>query len=774
MASKGDFLVQTVQEWYNNTYKGKTGYVKISEDGIVGPGTCKALIIALQIELGLSSIDGGFGANTAKAFSKVGINENTTNKNLIRILQGGFCCKGIDCNGFDGIYGPGISSAVTVFKTHTGIGGNSEIDARHMKALLNTDPFEISGDGKAYIQKAQRYLNKYYSDNYWNSLGLIPCNGITDRNMTKALAYALQVEENGKNASGIDGIVGTNTLNKAPILSINSTKANYVKILQIAIACMYLENVDLDGIFDTKVQEAVSNFQVFMCLNQDSTVTLGTVDRKTWAAFLISKGDIRRHCDACDCSQKLSLAKAQGLKSQGYNYVGRYLTGTVGGTKDKSLSLEEIENITAAGLNIFAIYQNGGASASYFNYSKGYSDAQKAITAAKNLKIPLGEIIYFAVDYDFNAKQTETTVVSHFQGINKYFEETNFKYRIGIYGSRNICATVSEHKLACSSFISDMSTGYSGNMGYRLPDNWAFDQFYEYTFTNYPNYDGDFGVDKDVASGRYTGFNGNMKCGRENYRDITLHEMVLKNDLYCECSVCGYRVKHPVLQDFGLLSKEELLKIRTGYIFISIYSYLEAKDVIYSDMDSIKMLIDAIQRIRANYPNKYEFSDINGYCCADPILYQSDPNKLYYEYPLTYTEVTSTNCIIYDGTLSAIANAVLCIFSPNYAIYQDAQELQDILSDPANLDKFVLMKILEFFAAKATKAMGGDKALEYLLSTINLGIELTQPGEYTIIPGDYIVEYPIYQGSTFNCKNSFVVYNSALEIKAIVCNDLNS
>lgn len=31
-----------------------------------------------------------------------------------------------------------------------------------------------------------------------------------------------------------------------------------------------------------------------------------------------------------------------------------------------------------------------------------------------------------------------------------------------------------------SSFVADMSTGYSGNMGYPMPANWAFDQILEF------------------------------------------------------------------------------------------------------------------------------------------------------------------------------------------------------------------------------------------------------------------------------------------------------
>jgi peptidoglycan hydrolase-like protein with peptidoglycan-binding domain len=754
--------------------QGKNGYVVIGEDGIVGSGTCKALVRAIQIELGIGTPNGTFGPATISAFNAMGITESTSNQNLIRILQGGFYCKGIDCGGFDGVHGYKLSQAILTFKKQTGIGGNNPyIDAKHMKALLNTDPFIGDRNGKVYIRVAQQYLNSNYSDFFWEKIGLIPCNGITDRNMTKALAYALQYEE-GERGSGLDGVVGTNTLNKAPVLSIGSLKGNFIKLLQIAIACTALEDVGLDGVFDQEVEHAVSNHQRFMCLNQDTTVTLGVVCRKTWASFMISKGDVTRFCDACDCSQKLSLAKARALKAHGYNYVGRYLTGTVGGSRDKSLSVDEITNITEAGLNIFAIYQDGGASATYFNYTKGYSDAKKAIIAAEKLHIPLGEIIYFAVDYDFTADQTKDIIVPHFRGINDYFNKVNSKYRIGIYGSRNICNTVASENLSCSSFVSDMSTGYSGNMGYRLPDDWAFDQFYEYTFTNYDNYDGDFALDKNVASGRYTGFNGNMLCGKEKYRDVTLHKMVLQPDGYYECSVCGYRVKHPLLQDSQILSVRELLEVKTGYIFFFNYCYLESQNVTYSNMDSPKMLLDAIQRIRATHINAYEFSDGNGVCVVDQILYPHNPDKMYFEYPFAYGEVNSANLIIYDGTLASIMNAVLCIFSPNYALYQSAQEIQEIIDNQSGLEEMVLMKIVEFFASKATAAMGGDKVLEYLVSLLELGIEIDTENGYDIEVGDYIVEYPIYQGSILTCKNSFIVYDADYKVKVIVFNDMSS
>lgn len=34
-----------------------------------------------------------------------------------------------------------------------------------------------------------------------------------------------------------------------------------------------------------------------------------------------------------------------------------------------------------------------------------------------------------------------------------------------------------------------MSTGFSGNLGYQIPENWAFDQFVEFTYSSTPNFD---------------------------------------------------------------------------------------------------------------------------------------------------------------------------------------------------------------------------------------------------------------------------------------------
>ncbi|MFP9035808.1 glycoside hydrolase domain-containing protein, partial [Enterococcus faecalis] len=76
------------------------------------------------------------------------------------------------------------------------------------------------------------------------------------------------------------------------------------------------------------------------------------------------------------------------------------------------------------------------------------------------------------------------------------------KYEIGVYGPRNICIRTSEAGLTKYSFVANMSTGFSGNLGYPMPNNWAFDQFYEGTIGSGS---GSIGIDKDGYSGRDSG-----------------------------------------------------------------------------------------------------------------------------------------------------------------------------------------------------------------------------------------------------------------------------
>ena len=70
--------------------------------------------------------------------------------------------------------------------------------------------------------------------------------------------------------------------------------------------------------------------------------------------------------------------------------------------------------------------------------------------------------------------------------------ELGNRYHFGVYGSRNVCTRVSEEVGARWSLVSGMSWGYSGNLGFPLPQNWSLNQIREYEFK--PGW----GLDHDV------------------------------------------------------------------------------------------------------------------------------------------------------------------------------------------------------------------------------------------------------------------------------------
>lgn len=63
-----DQMVLKTQQWLNTTYKTKTGFGSVLENGRTGWDTINALIRALQIELGITATANNFGAGTRSRF----------------------------------------------------------------------------------------------------------------------------------------------------------------------------------------------------------------------------------------------------------------------------------------------------------------------------------------------------------------------------------------------------------------------------------------------------------------------------------------------------------------------------------------------------------------------------------------------------------------------------------------------------------------------------------------------------------------------------------
>lgn len=480
-----DLKVKEVQQWLNDTYPAyfkydedptKCGTYPIEPDGYTGIRTVKALVMAVQIHYNLTPVDGIWGNATSSACAE--IKSGLTDSTIIKIAQGGFYCKGYAPGGFDGIFGNNLASAIEDFKADLGITTSKVMEPEVFKALLTTDPTVLVNSGNGMVRIVQQYLNNNYYNLFKSKLGYIPTGGVYERKTSKALIYAFQKEID----TTADGAIGTDTFNKMPEIEQGSNKVAIIKILQAALICngYYLDS--LDGIYDEDLAAKVTAFQQFMCLDEDPLVEAGKVNRRTWGALLWSKGDTSRTPNAGDCWQKLDFAKAKSLYDDGYRYIGRYLTKVANGL-DKDLTKEEITNIILAGLKIFPIFQESNNSVDDFTFVSGYMNGYDAIMAATELSIPPGTTIYFAVDYDALAEEAEQEITEYFLGINKAKQDVGSTYEIGIYSARNTCSVICSQNIATSSFVSDMSAGYSGNLGFLMPSNWAYDQYATKTYT---------------------------------------------------------------------------------------------------------------------------------------------------------------------------------------------------------------------------------------------------------------------------------------------------
>ncbi len=240
------------------------------------------------------------------------------------------------------------------------------------------------------------------------------------------------------------------------------------------------------------LKNKVKEFQAFTLLPAD-----GIAEKQTWLSALVSTGDPERKGTACDCITTITSARAKALKSQGYKTVGRYLVNVPGGI-NKKVQPGELNTILSEGLTVFPIYQSLGNKLSYFNAYQGAKDAREAMEAANGYGFGEGTTIYFAVDFDAYDEHVSSSIIPYFQAVHNKMKALGGKYKVGIYGTRNVCSRVSKVGYAVSSFVSGMSTGFSGNLGYPLPKNWAFDQI---STIKIGSGEGTIEIDNDIQSG---------------------------------------------------------------------------------------------------------------------------------------------------------------------------------------------------------------------------------------------------------------------------------
>lgn len=582
---KGDPKVQEAQQWLNNTYTGKYTYVPIKDDGTTGNSTVKALTIALQIELGIgSSSNGNFGPATAAKCPTISMNNPGSNSNIVRILQHALFCKGYGAYDDYGKFGSKTEKAVKELESDAGLDPTGVVTPMIFQAILNTDALKASfmhGDG--VIRGIQQQLNKKYNKYF----GIMPTDGVYSRSTNKALIYALQAEE-GLTTSVANGTFGPTTLKLCPDIKYNDSRKNFVQLLEYVLYCNGFDPGDFTGFYGDSVKVAISKFQEFMCLN-----ITGNADIRTHMSLYTSCGDPTRPAAACDTSTKLTAETIKTIKSEGYTHVGRYLTNAKTGNFDKKMNNEEVDLIIKSGLSIFPIYQTYGGETSYFTIDRAKTDADSAQKAAKNFGFPAGTTLYFGVDYDAYDYQVTEAIIPYFKQLNETMSTLDIKYNIGVYGPRNVCSRVYNEGYAKYCFVSDGSSGYSGNLGFPMPKQWSFDQFK--TDITIGSGTGKIDIDKTAYSGRDKGVSSLDKQLTPVNEVYAMLEYLRHNQSFIvlsqtdpEMAKAAEQVKQESLYVMYTLLQNEIVKKNTYVTKYIATRLLQGTTFCYDDIKNIK------------------------------------------------------------------------------------------------------------------------------------------------------------------------------------------
>lgn len=502
-----DPWVSEVQLYLNQTYGAVSGWVPINPTGVTGWATMYGLTRALQHELGFTELSENFGPGTFAAVDNIApigpkVAPTATEQRINNIIRGGLFCKGYNGgNGtLDGTYSTTTVAAVTALRVDMGLAASDgKMTPKVFKGLLNMDAYVLLDGGTAQIRAIQQALNNRYIAR--PDFFAIPADGLFSRSVQTALLFALQFEiglDDGVANGYFGGLTQAGIREQAHVVegSVDTTKY-FVHLFQAALTFNGYSTT-FGSTYTAATAAVVRTFQAFAKLPVN-----GEADFATWASLLVSTGDTSRPAKAADCITAITDEFAVTLKNAGYETIGRYLTNYPGpDPTNKKIQPGELTTIFAHGLTVFPIFQEGGDSVEYFDKGRGEYAGRTAHAAARAYGFENGQTIYFAVDFDALEEEVYGSVLPFFEGINSAIADNGGAYKVGVYGSRNTCTIVSKAGLAESSFVSGMSTGFSGNLGFPLPTNWAFDQILEYVEGNGS---GAINIDKDVKQGRDNG-----------------------------------------------------------------------------------------------------------------------------------------------------------------------------------------------------------------------------------------------------------------------------
>jgi hypothetical protein len=206
---------------------------------------------------------------------------------------------------------------------------------------------------------------------------------------------------------------------------------------------------------------------------------------------------------------------ANEVKDSQIAFVARYYRDPT--SRWPALSTSEAQLLSSMGLKIVAVWEPLFPEPEYFSYYSGYNDAIAAYGQAQAVGQPVGSAIYFAID--FNAQELEP-IEQYFHGVAAGFAAASggkMAYKIGVYGSGDVCDAVKQAGLAQYSWLSN-SISWTGSLDY---DDWNIRQGEALTELS-------FNHDSDEAKDDYGGFqvaNDNIAAPTTGIRPATITQV---------------------------------------------------------------------------------------------------------------------------------------------------------------------------------------------------------------------------------------------------------
>jgi len=192
-----------------------------------------------------------------------------------------------------------------------------------------------------------------------------------------------------------------------------------------------------------------------------------------------------------DATQDVS-AQVAAIKAAGYDFVARYLSQS----NWKVIGTAEASAISAGGLGLVLVYEDGPTTSDYFSFGRGQADGTRAAQQAGLLGAPAGTTLYFAVDYDASADDISGVVTQYFNGIAGALKSlaaaNGTAYNVGVYGSGATCSAITAAGLAACGWLAQ-SHGWGG---YDTYSGWSIRQ-------GMPAVIAGLSVDPDDAIGDY-------------------------------------------------------------------------------------------------------------------------------------------------------------------------------------------------------------------------------------------------------------------------------